>query len=63
MKLASLLRVNDGESVEGMVWVSIARRALDVGDDSISQTACNNFMLAEYTAGRDICYALAARGT
>jgi len=62
MKLASLLRVNGGESVEGMVWATIARRALDVGDHSTSQTACNNFMLAGYTAGWDICYALAARG-
>ena len=62
MKLANLLRVNGGESVEGMVWTTIARRALDVGDYSTSQTACNNFMLTGYTAGWDICYALAARG-
>jgi len=62
MKLASLLRVNGGECVEGMVWATIARRALDVGDHSSSQTACNNFMLAGHTAGWDICYALAARG-
>merc|ERR1719470_381430 len=63
MKLASLLRVTGGESVEGVVWATIARRALDLGDYSSSQTACNNFMLATppYTAGWDICYALAAR--
>merc|ERR1719308_581730 len=62
MKLASLLKVAGGESVEGMVWATIARRALDLGDYSSSQTACNNFILAGYTAGWDICYALAARG-
>jgi len=62
MKLASLLKVNRGEGVEGMVWATIAKRALDIGDYSSSQTACNNFMLAGYTSGWDICYALAARG-
>ena len=61
-ELASLMGVNGGESVEGMVWGTIARRALDFGDHSSSQTACNNFMLAGYTAGWDICYALDAKG-
>ena len=63
MKLASLLRVTGGESEEGVVWATIARRALDLGDYSSSQTACINFMLASppYTAGWDICFALAAR--
>ena len=61
MKLASLLKVCQGESVEGVVWDTIARRALQVGDISASRTACNNFILAGHTAGWDICYALAAR--
>ena len=61
MKLASLLKVCQGESVEGVVWATIARRALQLGDISASRTACNNFILARYTAGWDICYALAAR--
>jgi len=62
MKLATLLRVNGGEPVEGMVWASIANRALKVGDYSTSQTACNNFMLAGFIKGWDICYALATQG-
>ena len=61
MKLASLLKVCQGERVEGAVWATIARRALQVGDISASRTACNNFILAGHTAGWDICYALAAR--
>ena len=59
MKLASLLKV--GAGVEGEVWATIARRALELGDVSACGTACNNLMRAQYTRGWDICYALAAR--
>ena len=41
--------------------VKLPFHLLQVGDISASQTACNNFILAGYTAGWDICYALAAR--
>ena len=58
MTLASLLIVCVG--VEGEVWSTIARRALQLGDTSAAETACNNFILAGNTAGLDICYALAA---
>ena len=46
MKVASFLKVCQGESVEGLVWDTVARRALQVGDISASRTACNNFILA-----------------
>ena len=46
MKLASLLQVCHGESVEGVVWDTLARSALQVDDISASRTACNNFILA-----------------
>ena len=62
MKLASLLRVCGGEGVEGEVWAAVARRALQVGDLSAAQTASNNFILAGYTKGWDICCALASQG-
>ena len=61
MKLASLLKVCQGEGVEGVVWATIARRALQLGDTSAAHTACNNFILAGYREGWDICYALAAQ--
>ena len=61
MKLASLLQVCHGESVEGVVWDTLARSALQVDDISASRTACNNFILAGHTAVWDICYALAGR--
>ena len=61
LKLASLLRLSGPvEAVQGEVWAAIAARALEVGDYSSAQTACNNFIVAGHTRGWDICYALAA---
>ena len=45
MKLASLLKVCQGESVGGVVLDTVTMRALQVGDISASRTACNKFIL------------------
>ena len=63
MKLASLLKVCGGAAVEGEVWAAVARRALQVGDLSAAQTASNNLILAGFTRGWDICYALASQAS
>ena len=63
MKLASLLKVCGGAAVDGEVWAAVARRAIQVGDLSAAKIASNNFILAGYTRGWDICYALASQST
>merc|ERR1719370_1935319 len=61
MKLASLLGVAK-ESMEGEVWSTIANRALKLGDSATSLVACNNIIKVGFTAGWEVCYALAVRG-
>ena len=61
MKLASLLGVAK-ESMEGEVWSTIANRALKLGDSATSLVACNNIIKVNFTAGWEVCYALAVRG-
>ena len=61
MKLASLLGVATG-SMEGEVWSTIANRALKLGDSASSLVACNNIIKVGFTAGWEVCYALAVRG-
>jgi len=61
MKLASLLGVA-ADSMEGEVWSTIANRALKLGDSATSLVACNNIIKVGFTAGWEVCYALAVRG-
>ena len=61
MKLASLLGVAES-SMEGEVWSTIANRALKLGDSATSLVACNNIIKVGFTAGWEVCYALAVRG-
>ena len=61
MKLASLLGVPVG-TMEGEVWSTIANRALKLGDSATSLVACNNIIKVGFTAGWEVCYALAVRG-
>ena len=61
MKLASLLGVA-AATMEGEVWSTIANRALKLGDSATSLVACNNIIKVGFTAGWEVCYALAVRG-
>ena len=59
MKLASLLRIEENlDSMEGVVWVLVARKALEASDYTSCYSACENLMKNVYIQGWDICFAL-----
>ena len=58
MKLATLLKAESIENLEGLVWTLVAKKALDVRDFNASHTACNNIIQCGYTQGWDVCFAL-----
>lgn len=62
MKLATLLKAESIDKLEGLVWTLVARKALEVGDFNACQTACNNIIQGGYTPGWDVCFALGVKG-
>ena len=61
MKLATLLKAESIDKLEGLVWTLVARKSLEVDDLNACQTACNNIIQCGYTPGWDVCFALGVR--
>ena len=59
MKLATLLKAETSENLEGVVWNLVANKALAVLDIPACLTACNNIIQIGYTEGWKVCFALA----
>ena len=59
MKLATLLKAESSENLEGVVWNLVANKALSVLDMPFCLTACNNIIQIGFTDGWKVCFALA----